>query len=112
MNKKEHFFVCLIEECLEIGKNVCKILRFGLHDQKDELHPSNKILTEEEIYDLYGVIELLEEAGLIQIKDNPIAQDAIRAKKKKVIQNLLRARENGTLFISNEEIQCLLQHLE
>lgn len=92
MNKTEHLLACLIEECAEIQKAATKALRFGLNDRYKETTPAEDIA--HECCDLIAVIELLEEAGLIE-KTGTI--QAIEQKKARISLYMDYSRERGTL---------------
>ncbi len=61
MTLEEHLLTILNEECLEIGKDVCKALRFGLDDRNilDPTGPTNKERIVAELNDLMAMIEML-----------------------------------------------------
>ena len=93
MNKEEHLLVCLSEECAEIIKSISKALRFGFDDHHPNNLTSNYEAIERELNDLYGVIELLSEAGL----HFPIDRLQIGAKKEKVKYYMEYAEAKGTI---------------
>lgn len=92
MNDTEHLLVCLAEECAEIQQAVAKSLRFGLEDNYKETTPAQDIARE--ICDLIAVVELLEEAGVIEKTGTT---QAIAKKKARVRHYMEYAREHGTL---------------
>ena len=96
MNKIEHLLTCLTEECAEIIKEADKALRFGLDDvnpfQKEK--GTNRERIHNEIQDLYGVIELLNEAGVLP---SVIEVDRVKKKREKVEKYMKFAKELGTL---------------
>ncbi len=93
MTKLEHLLVCLNEECLEVGKAVTKALRFGLEDKHSTSTNRQDII--QEITELYGVIELLEEEGLNleAIGDRMF----INMKKEKVKKYMKYAEDRGMI---------------
>ena len=91
MTETEHLLVCLAEECAEIQQAVGKALRFGLNDDYKSTTPADDI--SRECCDLIAVIEMLEEAGVIQ-KTGSIK--AIEKKKARVRHYMEYAREHGT----------------
>jgi hypothetical protein len=95
MNKTEHLLVCLAEECAEIQKAVAKALRFGLDDGEPGGNTTNAQDIVKECCDIVAVIELLEEAGIIE-KMGTI--QAIEAKKAKVRDYMGYAEWRGTLM--------------
>jgi hypothetical protein len=78
MTEKEHLIVCMIEECSEVQKILCKILRFGITEEKlsdlsDEMH------------DLVAVSEMLSDINIIPTK---LEEDKITKKQNKVRKNM------------------------
>lgn len=78
MTEKEHLMVCMIEECSEVQKILCKMLRFGINEKKlsdlsDEMH------------DLIAVSEMLVDEGIMP--DN-CSNEKIKKKKEKVLKNM------------------------
>jgi len=75
MNKVDYLLITLMEECAEIQKECSKCLRFGIGD-KESLHNPNSVDTlsnvqrlNNEVNDLLGVIELLQEESILSEKD-------------------------------------------
>lgn len=95
MNKREHLLTCLIEECSEIQKPICKAQRFGENDHYPEATITNIEEVENEIDDLMGVIELLREEGILRRPINPINVEKKKAKIKKYMEY---ARNVGALI--------------
>jgi hypothetical protein len=97
VNSTEHLLTCLAEECAEVAQRVSKALRFGL----PEVQPGQEFTNEErirhEIWDLYGVVELLEEVGVLEQRSFVVTEQAIQAKKEKIRKFMAYARERGTL---------------
>jgi NTP pyrophosphatase (non-canonical NTP hydrolase) len=98
MTKQEHLLSCLAEECAEIAQEVSKALRFGLDnvwpDARGDRTVREKIVSE--FYDLLGVVDTLEDEGILQI--NAAKQSAARAAKRaKLLQFLEYARQQGAL---------------
>jgi hypothetical protein len=78
MTEKEHLIVCMIEECSEVQKILCKILRFGVTEEKlsdlsDEMH------------DLVAVSEMLADIGIVP---SEIQEEKITKKQNKVRKNM------------------------
>jgi len=98
MTRTEHLLVCLAEECAEIQHVVAKALRFGL----DDIPPGQHIFAEltnagrltQEVTDLLGVLELLQESGVPVLSGE---RKHILMKKEKVEMYMSYARERGTL---------------
>ena len=95
MNKTEHLLTCLMEECAEIQKAAAKALRFGLDDHApDEPEVTNGENIAFECIDLFAVIEMLEEMGVIpQLPKSEL----VMQKKDKVLKYMKYAEERGTI---------------
>jgi hypothetical protein len=67
MNIEEHLLICASEECLEIAKDISKALRFGLNDRNvlDPEGPTNRERIVNEINDLIGVLDMLEDHDIL-----------------------------------------------
>jgi len=95
MTTEEHLLVCLAEECAEVIHEIGKILRFGMNDN----HPSEKNIIKNEqrlnneINDVMGVVEMLQEEG-VKID---IDEDRVAAKKQKILKYMAYARVKNTL---------------
>lgn len=96
MTVHEHLLTCLAEECAEITHRTCKALRFGLDDRDPTLPDAQMecVLIKQEITDLFAVVELLMEHGIIT---PALERTEIEAKKDKVRHFLDYARNNGVL---------------
>lgn len=94
MTVSEHLLTCLMEECAEIQKAASKALRFGLAHAPGSKPLTNAQLIAHEVNDLVAVVELLEEAGLIERSGT---LRALEEKKIKVKMFMNYAREQGTL---------------
>ena len=97
MNKTEHLLVCLAEECSEITKSVAKALRFGLDDGYPGTNETNLDNIIDEINDLYGVINMLVDAGI------PLHQNTgkIQSKINRVNKYMQYAVDRGTLQVQH-----------
>lgn len=93
MNKTEHLLTCLAEECAEIQQAVAKALRFGLEDGHPDKTTTNAQDIAKECVDVTAVIEMLESAGIIEVR----SLEAIGRKKTKVALYMDYAKERGTL---------------
>ena len=107
MTRQEHLLTILGEECSELHQELCKALRFGVHEQRD-LPTDNSQRIFKEFNDLMAMVEMvnqsavetsfadasvtLGERGLMYIDENLIAE-----KKAKVEKYLLYSKECGTL---------------
>lgn len=93
MNAQEHLLACLNEECCEVGQIVDKALRFGLNDRNvlNPTGPTNRERLIEELNDMVGVIQKLEEAKILPRNWQSIAR--VKAKKMKVEKFMNYARK-------------------
>lgn len=94
MNRSEHLLICLAEECAEVAKECTKALRFGLTDEYDG--PNVKERLENEIADMFAVICMVQDAGLIDA-DVMCDTDKHEAKLAKVEKYLAYSATRGTL---------------
>lgn len=90
MNEQEHLLAVLSEECSEVVQEVCKALRFGLHDvnPKEPNQGDNQRRIERELAQLMAVAELL---GLRIRNEDKVA------KVEKLKKYMGYARKLGTL---------------
>ena len=96
MNKKEHFWTILQEECAEIIHIVSKIKRFGISDYNQNTGELNIVTLQKEINDLYSTFELLTESDIPHELFTP-DRELIESKKAKVRKYLTVSRDRGTL---------------
>lgn len=94
MNKKEHLFDCLKEECAEVIQAACKTTRFALDGHYPDGRNNVDVVTYE-LNDVLAVIELLNESGvdLSEVGN----REQIEAKKIKVVEMMKLAIERGSL---------------
>ncbi len=95
MNISEHLLTCLIEECSEVQKLVCKGLRFGMKDNFPGRESNNTQDLLAEITDLHAVIEMLVDNGILP--NNGRDERGIALKKQKVHKYMEYAIKSGTL---------------
>src|SRR5437868_10566254 len=107
MNTPEHLLACLNEECLEIvlesqalrvAKIADKTLRFGLLDRNidNPEGPTNKERLHAELCDLFGVIEMMTNKGIIPC----LSRTLVSAKKEKLTRLMDYAEQTGALIRS------------
>lgn len=94
MNRKEHLLTILSEECMEIGKECTKALRFGTEDHHPTQTGTNAQKINNEYNDLLAVISMLNDEGYLNIT---IDNEKISNKKDKIEKYLLYSLERGTL---------------
>lgn len=97
MNKTEHLLACLAEECAEVTHACMKALRFGLGDAEPGQPHTNAEKIIQEIADLYAVVELLEETGILRPRNFNEINSLMTCKKAKVEKFMAYARELGAL---------------
>ena len=73
----------LQEECAEVIQAVSKISRFGLDNFKPGKPKTNREHLEEELGDLYAMIEILQELDVVSWTNIELAAEAKREKLKK-----------------------------
>jgi len=86
MNRREHLLVILGEECSEVHKEICKILRFGYDNDK-------WTRLQAEYNEILAMMEMLADEGIVVYEHDHIKQ----AKKDKVEKYLLESKKLGTL---------------
>ncbi len=94
MNTKEYLLSYLAEEALEISQAVHKAIRFGLDQGFEVRGRTNAQDIENEITDLYTIVQILNEMGYINWK---IDSRAILDKEAKVYGYMARSRKLGIL---------------
>jgi len=110
LNINEHLLTVLIEECAEIQKRATKALRFGIddHDPTFKDSKTERERLDDELHDLFAVIEMLADRGALMRGSRPsipslssvvLDREKIRAKKDKVSRFFEYARERGCLEI-------------
>lgn len=93
MNRQEHLFSILAEECCEVGQRCSKTLRFGGDDVQAGQSLSNKERLAGEFEDLIAVYEMLQAEDLAL----PLNRENINRKKEKVERYFEYSRGKGTL---------------
>lgn len=97
MNRNEHFLDILGEECVEVAKEVSKSLRFSLNEVMDGQPLSNRERIMKELQDLYAVVILCYEEGILN--ELPLVTlPILDAKRHKIEKYLLRSEEYGALI--------------
>lgn len=96
MNKQEHLISRLAEEAIEVAKECLKANSFGIDDQYKGMPPIRKKIVAE-LNDLFAVVEMLQEEGVLPL--SVVSDRMIDAKKKKVFKFMKYAKKKGTLTI-------------
>lgn len=86
MNRQEHLLTILAEECAEVAQRASKALRFGLGEVQPGQDLTNAERVVGELTDLLSVVFMLEDEGLLVLKDRQGADAAKRAKVEKFLQ--------------------------
>ena len=94
MTKTEYLLTCLSEECAEISQRCTKALRFGLNEVQKDQDLDNLERLNYELNDLIGVIEILNENGIVININN---RESIKLKKEKIIKYMEYSKEIGIL---------------
>ena len=81
-----------MEECIEVAKEVSIALRFGLDDEYSGEIVRDKI--ENEFNDLMGILQVLEEEGVLKLS---VSGDKIKAKREKINKYLEYSKTKNTL---------------
>ena len=83
MNKKENEIMDILqEECAEVIQAVSKVRRFGIDNYKPGKPKTNREHLEEELGDLYAMIEILQELDVVSWANIEQAAEAKREKLK------------------------------
>ena len=83
----------LAEECCEVGQRVSKALRFGLHEVQEGQPFNNAERIELELADLYAMVGILVDRGLIESPSRINMAET----KRKVAKYLDYARSEGVI---------------
>ncbi len=94
MTAQENLLVILAEECAETAQRADKALRFSMEEIQPEQTLSNAERIVYEFNDIYSVMELLLEAGMI---NRIIDREAIDLKKEKIKKYLEYSKSLGTV---------------
>jgi NTP pyrophosphatase (non-canonical NTP hydrolase) len=81
-NQTKEVMDILQEECAEVIQAVSKISRFGLDNLKPGKPKTNREHLEEELGDLYAMIEILQEMDVVSWANIELAAEAKREKLK------------------------------
>ena len=92
MTEQDHILVCLMEECSEVSKDVCKALRFGLGDADPSNGVNNRLRIATEWAEVVAVGEMLIELGAIE---DLRSEKFISDKREKVLRYMEYARNCG-----------------
>jgi NTP pyrophosphatase (non-canonical NTP hydrolase) len=89
----EELLTCLMEECSEVIKDVCKGLRFGFEEDPEYTgQPAVKDRLTSELGDVMGVVALLVAAGFDDSKIIAAGESKIER-----LQSTLKHNPDGTL---------------
>lgn len=94
MNHAEYLLSCLSEECAEIAQRASKAQRFGLSEIQPGQGLTNVQRLVGELHDLMGVVQLMEDEGILKVGRG---LEAVAAKKEKLRRFMEYSRQCGTL---------------
>lgn len=97
MTEAEYLLTCLAEECCEVAHRASKALRFGLKEIQPGQSYSNEQRLSAEIRDVYAVVELLEERGVLRSRSLGEIGLAMQVKKDKIEAFMAYSRDLGVL---------------
>lgn len=97
MNRHEALLLQIAEEASEVAKAASKCIRFGTdHTWSTEKGTATSRLYQE-FLELMALVEMCQDAGLIQDCVNDMDRASIEAKKFRVEEFLILSRELGTV---------------
>lgn len=92
MNEEQFLLGKLAEECTEIAQDALKTQQFGFDSCNPDTGLSNVEYLNNELNDLFAILEMLKEGGYYEfIPDS----NAIQAKKEKVLKYLEFSKQLG-----------------
>jgi hypothetical protein len=94
MTRTEYLLTCLAEECMETAQRASKAIRFSPTEIQPEQELTNAQRIVYEFNDIYAVMEILRDEGVIE---KVMDRDAIELKKSKLEKYYAYARECGTV---------------
>lgn len=100
MNRTEHLFECLSEECAEVIQAAAKVNRFAI----DGRYPDGRGNVEAvvaELNDVLAIVEMLHAVGVDLSKVGD--REQIEAKKIKVMEMMLLATKRNALFLDERD---------
>lgn len=95
MNREEYLMQKLSEECIEVSKEISKLLCFGFNERMNEETPTNIERVIHEINDLFATIEYLQENKLLPEKITD--RDKMELKKIKIYKYMLYSYSIGII---------------
>ncbi len=96
MNKKEHLFTLLSEECAEVIHRASKVIRFGENEIEPRQDYTNVERLAHELDDISAICEMLIEEG-VEIKFSDASRRRIYEKKLKVGKMMEYSKSQHTL---------------
>lgn len=90
---QDELLTVLMEECGETVQEICKIKRFGLHEESHHVRGSSHLTClENELGDIIGIIDMLIDSDLGLNRSNILA--AAERKKIKVVKWMKYKKDN------------------
>ncbi len=102
---EEHLLIKLSEECSEVIKASMKALRFGTKDRGPGNVLNNAEMINDEVIDLYVIINMLVEHGVISAGNSDLDYEIYKARREKVLKYMNYSRVKGTLAYEEKEIK-------
>src|SRR3990167_3493522 len=98
MNRKEHLFLKLMEECAEVQQRVSKLLQFGPDEIQEGHTKTNMERLRFEINDVLAVLFYLETRGLLTTNKVFELGNHIDMKRDKIDKYLELSEKLGTVI--------------
>ena len=105
MNRKEHLFLKLMEECAEVQQRVSKLLQFGPDEVQNGQIQTNMERLRFEINDVIAVIRLLEDTGNL-ICNGPFVLGNHEVAKRAKTEKYLKLSESLGLVVDKDNDSC------
>lgn len=102
MTEPEHLLTILGEECCEVAQRVSKTLRFGLDEIQPGQELNNRERLMEELYDLFGTLEELQERGILPDPASVESNNRRLAKREQIKRFLEYAKRLKTVTCEHE----------
>lgn len=97
MTENEYLLSYLSQEAVEVAHRVSKALFFGLDEKQPGQDKTNEERLREELCDLYGVVAVLEERGILKKMQGVDVLNAVKAKREKMAHFMGYSRDLGRL---------------
>lgn len=98
MNKEEHLFLKLIEECAEVQHRVCKLLQFGSDETQEGQNTNNSERLRAELDDLISTTKLLEESEAIRQRNSDELANHLEYRRQRISKYLEISKSRGLVI--------------